>query len=67
MGELYTRMYGLLQIEVLSSEHFDMFDTLHYEVENKLLALIKSLQQKIVVKDWIEIIQEPIHVYTKNK
>jgi len=45
-GELMTRMIGLKKIGKLSNEQFESFDEFHYRVENKLLALVKSLQAK---------------------
>ena len=45
-GELMTRIIGIKLIGNLSEEDFERFDKLHYKVENKLLALVKSLQTK---------------------
>jgi len=46
LAETLTRAAGLLRVRLLSEATFDEFDALHYEVENKLLALIGSLESK---------------------
>lgn len=46
LGELMTRLVGLRTISKISETSFESFDEFHYRVENKLLALIKSLQVK---------------------
>ena len=53
-GELMTRMIGLLNIGVLQEVGYDKFDTLHFSLENKLIALIRSLQHKRKTGDWIQ-------------
>lgn len=53
-GELMTRMIGLKVIERIEISDFESFDILHYSVENKLLALKKSLQRKRRDGTWIE-------------
>jgi four helix bundle protein len=57
-GELMTRMIGLKKIGKLSNEQFESFDEFHYRVENKLLALVKSLQAKRGKGIWDEEIHE---------
>ena len=42
-AESLTRIIGLKEIELIKLNDFEEFDKRHYEVENKLLALIKSL------------------------
>jgi len=59
LGESLTRMIGLQITGKVNTDHFEKFDTLHYSIENKLLALIKSLQTKRNTNDWIEEIREP--------
>lgn len=51
-GELFSGMYGLKEIEKISEKDFEQFDELHYQVENELTQLIKSLQRKLKTKDW---------------
>ncbi len=41
-AETLSRIVGLKATEQISKEQFDLLDSLHYEVENKLLALIKA-------------------------
>jgi len=41
-----TRVIGIKLISQLREGDFERFDELHYKVENKLLALVKSLQAK---------------------
>ena len=53
-GELLTRIMGLAGIGLISGESFEKFDKAHYSVENKLTALIRSLQLKRKRRDWIE-------------
>ena len=53
-GELMTRMIGFEIIEVVSKESFEEFDNRHFSIENKLLALTKSLQAKRRDGTWIE-------------
>jgi four helix bundle protein len=53
-GELMTRMIGLLNIGVLQEAAHEKFDTLHFSMENKLIALIRSLQHKRKTGEWIQ-------------
>jgi hypothetical protein len=39
-------MVSFKDIEVLNESNFEKFDELHYKVENELISLIKSLQEK---------------------
>lgn len=57
-GEALTRAIGLNQTRQFSDERFHAFDTLHYEVENRLLRLIEKLEQKRDDEDWIARISE---------
>ncbi|HEY2084105.1 MAG TPA: four helix bundle protein [Verrucomicrobiae bacterium] len=52
LGETLTRAVGLRAVEALSDNKFEEFDQLHYEVENKLLRLIESLESKGEKNDW---------------
>lgn len=38
----------------MAQEDFDRIDELHYAAENKLWALVKSLQAKREAGDWID-------------
>ena len=57
-GEALTRAIGLQQTKQFSVKRFDDFNTLHYEVENRLLRLIEKLEQKRDDEDWIARISE---------
>jgi four helix bundle protein len=46
LGETLTRACGLLRARLVPATGFEELDRLHYEVENKLLALISSLEAK---------------------
>jgi four helix bundle protein len=57
-GETMTRAIGLRQTDQIAAPRFDQFDSLHYEVENRLLRLIEKLEQKRDDEDWIARISE---------
>lgn len=59
LGEAFTRAIGLKTIHLISDEHFERFDQLHYEVENKLLRLIESLETKKQANDWHDALPHP--------
>jgi four helix bundle protein len=52
MAEALTRVCGLWRVQLISDAEFESFDQLHYEVENKLLALISSIESKRGTSDW---------------
>jgi four helix bundle protein len=52
LGETLTRAIGLKNVKLISPDEFEEFDMLHYEVENKLLALTASLERKRSTGDW---------------
>src|SRR5712664_3843829 len=52
LAEALTRACGLRRTKIMSDAEFENFDKLHYEVENKLLALIHSLETKHASYDW---------------
>jgi four helix bundle protein len=52
LGETLTRGIGLRLSGSIKPVDFERFDALHYEVENKLLHLIGSLESKRGVGDW---------------
>jgi len=58
-SELLTRIIGLKGINLLTENEFEKFDKKHYEMENKLLALVKSLQIKQDNGSWDQRIHEP--------
>jgi four helix bundle protein len=62
-GELMTRIIGFREFYPLTDSLFEEFDTLHYCVENKLIALIKSLQAKRKTDTWQELMHDPLERY----
>lgn len=46
LAETLTRAIGLQTVKVITQPEFEGLDALHYEVENKLLRLIESLEAK---------------------
>ncbi len=64
LGESLTRAIGLQNAKCISADEFEQFDKLHYEVENKLLGLIESLERKRGQNDWSDTLpptKSPIH------
>ena len=59
LGEALTRACGLLRVKLVPAPAFEEFDTLHYEVENKLLALITSLESKRENHSWQATLPQP--------
>lgn len=57
-GETMTRVIGLKVVNFINNDEFDNFDSLHYGVENKLIALLKSLEKKRNNKEWSDRISE---------
>ena len=52
IAETLTRAMGLKSVAFISDTDFEEFDKLHYEVENKLLRLIESLEAKRRTNEW---------------
>ncbi len=52
LGETLTRSIGLKEMGTLTNGEFEVIDKLHYEVENKLLSLVKALERKRYNKSW---------------
>ena len=52
LGETLTRIIGLQRVGLITAEQFEEIDVLHYEVENKLLGLIRSLEAKRADENW---------------
>jgi four helix bundle protein len=53
-GEFHNCYYSLHYAGQISNEEFEMFDVLHFKVENELIGLIKSLQRKMKDNDWVD-------------
>jgi four helix bundle protein len=58
-GEVLTRVVGLKAVGEITEEFFEEFDAKHYSLENKLLALIASLQEKRRKGTWEEELKRP--------
>ena len=52
LAETLSRAIGLQNVKLISNEDFEDLDKLHYEVENKLLRLIESLENKRRTNEW---------------
>ena len=61
LGETLTRAIGLLGAGFNSRSAFEDFDKLHYEVENKLLRFIESLEKKRHTNEWVDTLPSTIH------
>lgn len=66
LGETLTRAIGFKETKVISDKNFESIDILHYEIENKLLGLVKSLEEKRDKKEWDNRIHEPESGYSSN-
>jgi four helix bundle protein len=54
LAETLTRGIGLQTVKAISPIEFEDLDILHYEVENKLLRLIESLEARRGTGEWRE-------------
>ncbi len=54
LAEALIRSIGLRLVSLITEDDFERFDTLHYEVENKLLRLIESLEKKRGTNQWCD-------------
>ncbi len=63
LAETLTRTIGLMVTGQISGKQFEHIDEMHYEVENKLIRLIESLEHKRDTGSWVNKISEPIDVY----
>lgn len=61
LAETLTRAIGLHNVKFISDGDFEELDKLHYEVENKLLRLIESLETKRQTNDWRDTLPQSIH------
>src|ERR1017187_3936950 len=61
LGETLTRVVGLHRVALISAAQFEEIDVLHYEVENKLLGLIRSLEAKRSDETWDDTLPPPHH------
>ena len=61
LAEALTRSVGLQLVKLMTEGDFEEFDTLHYEVENKLLRLIESLENKRGTNQWSDTLPPTTH------
>src|SRR5688500_14945752 len=59
LAEAFTRGCGFWRIRLMADNDFEAFDRLHYEVENKLLHLISSLESKRGTNQWQDSLPDP--------
>ncbi len=52
LSEVLTRTIALRDLGVLTEENIEKLDVFHYEIENKLLSLLRSLQKKARSGSW---------------
>ena len=55
-GEYYSCIFSFMKADQLSRVNYEKLDSLHYKVENELIQLIKSLNNKLKRGDWDDII-----------
>lgn len=58
LSETLSRLIALLEAGQIRREEFEEVDSLHYEIENKLWNLLKSLEQKKTEGTWINKVSE---------
>ncbi|HET6272376.1 MAG TPA: four helix bundle protein [Bacteroidota bacterium] len=63
LAETLTRAVGLKVTNQISGEQLERIDSLHYEVENKLIRLIESLENKRDSGSWVTRISEEMEPY----
>ena len=59
LAEGFTRGCGFWRVHLITDKDFETFDRLHYEVENKLLHLISSLEFKRGTNQWQDSLPHP--------
>ena len=67
LGETLTRAIGLNSTGQISPEEFESIDALHYEVENKLLKLVESIEKKKDSGTWENQIGEELNEYPSHE
>lgn len=67
LSETLTRIIGLKSINKITKESFGLIDSLHFEIENKMLNLIRSLEKKREQNTWQNrILEESANYGTKK-
>jgi four helix bundle protein len=52
LGELGSGLYACNKANQIDNKIYEELDKIHYELENKLIKLIESLQQKKIDGNW---------------
>ncbi|MFQ5629824.1 MAG: four helix bundle protein [bacterium] len=63
LGETLSRIISLQAADQITKDQFERIDILHYEVENKLLHLIESLEEKREKGEWITRVSDDFGEY----
>jgi len=63
MSEVFSRLLCVKETGLLADLEFRQFDVLHYEIENKMLNLIRSLEEKRKTGTWIDRLSEDLAEY----
>lgn len=63
LSETLTRSIALFETDQISKIQIEEIDKLHFEIENKLLKLIASLEKKRDKTDWIDRVHEEQEEY----
>lgn len=66
LSEVLTRVVALKEASQITSEQYEQIDLLHYEVENKLWGLLKSLESKKDEGTWIDRVAEDSPEYNAH-
>jgi len=63
LGETLSRIISSQAADQITKDQFERVDILHYEVENKLLHLIESLEEKRDKGEWITRVSDDFGEY----
>jgi len=65
LGESISGLHAYRKADQLSEEDFEKLDSLGYKIENGLLRLVESLEQKREQGDWIDylVVKESNAIY----
>ena len=68
LGESVSGLHAYRKAEQFGNEDFETLDSIAYKLENELLKLVRSLEQKREQGDWIDslIVRESNAVYGKD-
>jgi four helix bundle protein len=68
LGESVSGLHAYRKAEQLSVEDFERLDSIAYKLENELLKLVESLEQKREQGDWIDhlIVKESNAIYGRE-